>query len=206
MKRWFKKISVVFITILTLGLYIPPVHINTNADDNKENFASKANVNEDTFTPVAVEKSTDLQTSQDQLKDYLSNDYFINGLTEKAKEQAITKLGPRIINQVEDEFNDFILPNIEAVLQSVLVEAAEDDLKYYGITEQPSRGLGERIFHIYDERTQKDIIRFHVRREKRPLEGYWFNFHYHLSADNFEKHHDIGEIYWDKNVPPQWMA
>src|SRR5690625_2926285 len=99
-----------------------------------------------------------------------------------------------------------ILPTMEEALQHILTDIGEEDATYIGITEQLSTGYGEKIFHVYDYRTKNDIARFHVRRDNRPLEGYWFNFHYHLYDDNFEKHYEIGEIYWDKNIPPKWMS
>jgi len=219
MKEWLRKLFVIFVTILTLGFYIPPLYSNTDADDNENAFSSKENVDEDqvsavdTFTRTTQaefdsrihDDSTTHVVERTDDQQLLPEDYIIQDLTEKAKEQALMKLGPRIFEQVEDEFIDEILPNIEAVLVSYLQEA-KDELPYFSITEQPTSGLGERIFHIYDHRTEEDVIRFHVRRENRPLEGYWFNFHYHVSDDNFEKHYDIGEIYWDKNIPPKWMS
>ncbi|MED4798110.1 YpjP family protein, partial [Priestia megaterium] len=51
-----------------------------------------------------------------------------------------------------------------------------------------------------------DLIRFHVRRENPPKDGYWFNFHYHAAADNFQKHYDLGKIYWNRNMPPKWFS
>ncbi|MDY0409646.1 YpjP family protein [Virgibacillus soli] len=202
MKLWMRKIAVTLIAIVTLGMYVPPFHVTDEAD-NKDAYASKSNVDEtvSAISTVEIEEIKHLDESHHFVKD----DY-IQDLTEKAKEQAVTKLGPKIAEQVEDEFAANILPAMESVLTTVLEQAADDDVPFYAITEQPAPGIGERIFHVYDERNQKDIARFHVRRDNRPLEGYWFNFHYHLSHDNFEQHHEIGEIYWDKNMPPKWMA
>lgn len=188
---------------MTLGIYVPPIHLNTEIDENKDATAqSNSDVHEELRTAHQVPDKgliASLPTLTDQ-------EERINLLTEKAREQAISKLGPRIIKQVDQEFNETILPTIENVLQSVLNESDENELTYYGITEHPTGGFGEKIFHVYDMRSNKDLARFHVRRDNRPQEGYWFNFHYHLSKDNFEEHHEIGEIYWDKNVPPKWMA
>ncbi|TQS74936.1 hypothetical protein DX933_09210 [Ornithinibacillus gellani] len=202
MKLWMRKFAVILITILTLGTYIPPSFIHTDADENKD-AVSKSNANEDVGNSTAV--AAFAEPIQETAAPLTYDDYVAT-LTEKAKAQAITKLGPKIMHQVEDEFMDVILPTMETVLQTVFADADEQEIPYYGITEHPTKGLGEKIFHVYDERTKLDIARFHVRRDNRPLEGYWFNFHYHLSADNFETHHEIGEIYWDKNIPPKWMA
>lgn len=206
MKLWFRKIAVVVITIMTLGIYVPPIHLNTELDENKGATESSSNINEE-VQPVVdrVHKTPDTSLTT-TLPKLTEQEEMVHLLTEKAREQTISKLGPRIIKQVDHEFNETILPNIERVLQTVLTENDQDELPYYGITEHPAGGMGEKIFHVYDMRTHKDLARFHVRRDNRPQEGYWFNFHYHLSKDNFEEHHEIGEIYWDKNVPPKWMA
>jgi len=206
MKIWLRKVTVVLITIMTLGIYAPPIHINTDLDKSNDVAQSKSNATENIQTIVdRVDKPSDTSLTA-SLSGETEQIDKINVLTEKAREQAISKLGPKIIKEVDHEFNETILPNIERVLKTVLNESEEAELPYYGITEHPAGGLGEKIFHVYDMRTNKDLARFHVRRDNRPQEGYWFNFHYHLSKDNFEEHHEIGEIYWDKNVPPKWMA
>lgn len=200
MKIWLKKLSVILITIMTLGFYVPPSTLNAEPEESKDSVSSKESIAEDMIaSPQIEENNLEFQT-------YNDSDYFIGVLTEQATEQMVTKLGPRIAEKVEDEFMETILPNLEEVLKTVLTDMGDDMLPYYGITEQPSRGLGEKIFHVYNYQTNKDIARFHVRRDNRPLEGYWFNFHYHLSKDDFEEHHEIGEIYWDKNIPPKWMS
>ncbi|RKQ33570.1 YpjP family protein [Oceanobacillus halophilus] len=202
MKLWMRKIAVVLITIVTLGIYTPTGLLEINADETKDSL-SKSNLNEDrpnTGTNVQQEVKFDIP-----LYDVSSKEYFITDLMEKAKEQTLLKFGPRMIDRVEDEFTTEILPTMENVLQSV-VDDAGDNYTNYGITEIPSKGYGERIFHVYDYQNEQDIARFHVRRDNRPLEGHYFNFHYHLSSDGFKEHHEIGEIFWDKNTPPKWMT
>ncbi|MFG6115441.1 YpjP family protein [Halobacillus sp. MO56] len=198
MKLWFRKVSVVLIAILTLGLYIPPTYADAETPAKKEIASPKEK--EDAYIPAEAVIPDEEITPEPP-----SSDYLIDVLTERAKEQAVTKLGPKIATKVEDEFAAVILPGIEEVV-TALLEEAEEQVPYYEISEQPAAGYGEKIFHLSDYRTKGEIARFDVRREKRPGEGYWFNFHYHLSKDGFEKHHDIGEIYWDKNTPPKWMA
>lgn len=202
MKLWMKRISVFLITLMTLGLYTPPIHLNTDTD-NDEYFTEKSKASDEIAAPVF-----DVADEIDFTQESDTTDYIINSITEKAKEQTISKMGPRIINQIETDVMATILPNLEEVLQMILADAGEDQINYYGISEQPlsTSGYGEKIFNIYDFRTKKDVARFDVRRDNRPGEGYWFNFHYHLSGDNFVEHHHIGEIYWDKNMPPKWMA
>jgi len=204
MKIWMRKVAVVLVTIMTLGIYVPPISLDVDAEENKDALSSKSDNHEAISNAVSeVKEEIDYKLDSDEDED---KDYFIQSITEEAKEQTITKLGSRIVNQIDEEFLNDILLNMGEVLQTILVDTNENGSQYYGITERPSEGPGEKIFNIYDYRTQKDVAKFHVRRDNRPLEGYWFNFHYHLSNDNFEEHHEIGEIYWDKNIPPRWMS
>lgn len=199
---------VMFMAIITLGFYIPSTNMNTNAnaDDNKDSFSSKSDVDRSSYSADEIVEKVEFQHYEDFTVPLEAEDYIFADLTEKAKELTYIKLGPKITREIEDEFAEMILPAMEETLQNVLKQADENDLPYYKITKMPTNGLGERIFHITDERTDEDIVKFHVRRDHRPWEGYWFNFHYHMIDDQFEKHHVIGNIYWDKNKPPQWMS
>lgn len=203
MKHWVRKVSVIFVAIMTLGVYVPQIPLDTDAEESNEAVSSNTDVNEDVSVVVSEPTVQEENTAPTIDSDV---NHFSSDIKEKAKEQTITKLGPKIATQVEVDFMNDILPKIEESLSLILADADDDVLPYYSITERPSEGFGEKIFNIYDNRTEKDIARFHVRRDNRPLEGYWFNFHYHLSKDGFENHHEIGEIYWDKNIPPKWMA
>ncbi|HLR02987.1 MAG TPA: YpjP family protein [Virgibacillus sp.] len=205
MKRWMKKIAVAFVAVMTLGLYIPPIHMDVEAEGEKEALRN-ADLPDESQVNESMEPGSDESGDADRNEVTVDEPDYVQLLTDKAIEQTMAKLGPRISEQVEDEFMESILPAMESVLESVLSEAGEDVLPYYAITEKPAKGTGERIFHVYDFHSKKDVARFDVRRDNRPQDGYWFNFHYHLSSDNFESHHEIGEIYWNKNVPPQWMS
>lgn len=204
MKVWFKKVLVVLTTVATLGMYTPAALLEVQADQAKDNLPN-SDQNEDssnTTVPIQQEKPIDIQREQTL---HHHKEYFINDMLNQAKDQTMTKFGPRMVNKVEDEFTNQILPTMESVL-ATLVDDAGDDYIHYEITETPSNGYGEKIFHVYDHRKGQDVARFDVRRENRPLEGYFFNFHYHLSKDGFNEHHEIGDLYWDKNIPPKWMA
>ncbi|RDW16626.1 YpjP family protein [Oceanobacillus chungangensis] len=204
MKLWMRKILVALVTVATLGIYVPTELLQVDAEESKDSVASKAEEAVSTSTAeVREEAEVDSWLNKDNPYD---RDYYIHSLIEKAKDQTITKFGPRIADHVEDDFTAFILPNIEMALQSIMQDADEDVSRYYAITEQPTKGYGEKIFHVYDHLNEQDVARFHVRRDNRPLDGYYFNFHYHLSKDGFKEHHEIGEIFWDKNTPPKWMA
>ncbi len=197
MKLWMRKIAVVLVAIMTLGMYVPQMDIHTNAENNKDALSSKGDHLED-FSPKMVEDRPTEATG-------LSTDSLhIDALKKDVKAQTYTKLGPRISERLDDQFLAVIIKEMETVVETLVTE--EDHDFYFEITQQPTEGFGEKIFSVYDLRTNEDIARFDVRRDNRPLEGYWFNFHYHLQEDNFVKHHEIGEIFWDKNTPPKWMA
>lgn len=203
MKLWLKRIFVIFVSIVTLGLYIPPMQLHPDAESsnsNKEFEPSNQEPHREAMTVVfEASEETKPLTSSAPLDP-------IDLLVEQAKAQAITKLGPRIVDRIEDDFTTSILPGIETVLETVFADMSEEELAYLSISEEQTAGYGEKIFDVYDRQTGQDLMRFHVRRDNRPQEGYWFNFHYHMKQDNYETHYTIGEIYWSKNTPPKWMA
>ncbi|MGJ9382230.1 YpjP family protein [Salipaludibacillus sp. CF4.18] len=207
MKLWLKKLSVVLITFMTVGMYIPPTYLDAEAESaNKEVVSSNDRLPEtDTPLPDIGEiEETQLDSLDDEDDDV--SDHYIHMVTNQAKEQTVTKLGPKIVNKVENDVMTTILPHIEEVIVGLFEEAGQEKFQFYEITEDLTPGYGEKIFNVYDHQAKQDVAMFHVRREIRPKEGYWFNFHYHLSNDDFEEHYNIGDIYWDKNTPPKWMS
>ncbi|WP_173917227.1 YpjP family protein [Halobacillus sp. Marseille-Q1614] len=198
MNLWMRKVFVVLVTIMTLGLYIPPAYVEMEAADKKEVTEREDSVSLEDAEPAELEMETSAVP-----------DDYLHTITEQAKVQMITKMGPRIADKVEDDVEKEILPKMEKVIKAIVTERGEkgeEEVPYYEITEELNRGYGEKIFTILDGRTKEEIARFDVRRDNRPGEGYWFNFHYHLSEDEFEEHHVLGEVYWDKNTPPKWMS
>jgi len=200
MKLWMRKIAVAIVAIMTFGFYVPPGLTTDVEAENNKNELSNSDINQETVTSVLEI----LEEDEPELAQ--SKDDHLHTLTDQAKELTLIKLGPRITSKLDENFMDTILLNIEDTMDSILSGLPEEKYAYLNITETPAVGFGEKIFHIYDDETNEDIIRFHVRRDHRPWEGYWFNFHYHINADDFEGHHEIGEIFWDKNMPPKWMA
>lgn len=186
-----KKIAVMAIAFVTLGMYVP-TSLTQESVEAKPRMNSDSDVSEQSSTVVLEETPPFVDPMVE--------------LSEKAKEQVLRKMGPRISERVADEFTTVILPKIEQVMETVMLDENGDPISHYGITEDPSSGYGERIFHVYDYHKQENVVKFHVRRVHRPLEGHWFNFHYHLNTDQFETHYEIGEIFWDKNTPPKWMT
>src|SRR5699024_12814539 len=120
MKQWMKKASAIFITVLTLGMYIPPAILPTNAETDKDNLASKADYNNSNIESTEdVEKNremdVDIHLPPVDEPPLTESETIIQAITEQAKTQSIDKLGPKISSQIEDEFTMMILPEIENV-------------------------------------------------------------------------------------------
>ena len=197
MPNWIRKSLVVFVSILTFGLVSPSpsTFLNNNDNDKKPSDERK----------IAL-PSTDvtIDTSVNDTEILSERERFISKMMQEAEEQSYLKFGSKIKPVIEDEFRITILPKIEKAIEEVTSIFPEEDLSYLTITEQPSAGTSERIFHVMKE--DQDVIRFHVRRDRPPQEGYYFNFHYHSYQDQFQSHYVLGDIYWDKNTPPKWMS
>ncbi len=212
MKLWMRKLFVVLVTIFTFGTVVPqlPVDIDKNVKENSD--ISDQNdrllvVND--IEEIENEKESDnswpsLALSIDSHSDLISS--FTAYSMAQAEQQSMMKFGSTIGDVIGDEFKQVILPKIEEAIAQLTERVPEDDLRQLVISENPASGLGEKIFHVYHTDTGKDLIRFHVRRDHPPKEGYWFNFHYHTAEDEFLTHYEMGSIYWDKNTPPHWMS
>lgn len=216
MKLWMRKLFVVLVTILTFGTVVPQLsvdidkNVKENSDvsdqndrllvvneiDDVDETDKQANIEDNSWQSLAfaIENREDLAAS------------FTAYSMVQAEQQSMMKFGSSIGNVIGDEFKQVILPKIEEAISQLAERVHENDLRQLVITENPTSGLGEKIFHVYHANTGKDLIRFHVRRDHPPKEGYWFNFHYHTAEDEFLNHHDMGSIYWDKNTPPHWMS
>lgn len=194
MSIWLKKSFFILLSILTFGLVSP-----SQAFLNEENHALAKNNGK----PSTVE-STPEETREEESA--LTHDVFIETMLLQAEKNAYEKFGTKIKPVIENEFRSLILPKIEKAIADTATEFPEEDLTSLTISEVPQYAKTEKIFHIYDERSGEDIIRFHVRKDHPPKDGYYFNFHYHTVHDQFQAHHELGSIFWDKNTPPQWMS
>ncbi|CAN7355327.1 YpjP family protein [Rossellomorea sp. LjRoot5] len=194
MSIWLKKSFFILLSILTFGLVSP-----SQAFLNEENHALAKNNGK----PSTVE-STPEETREEEAA--LTYDVFIETMLVQAEKNAYEKFGTKIKPVIEDEFRSLILPKIEIAIADTAAQFPEEDLTSLTISEVPQYAKTEKIFHIYDERSGEDIIRFHVRKDHPPKDGYYFNFHYHTVHDQFQAHHELGSIFWDKNTPPQWMS
>ena len=192
MKNWIQKTLVVAVALLTFGIISPNHIIWENLLDDKANQKSISSQNtQDTY---AIEWFEEKPST------------FIEDAIIQAKEQSLVKFGSRIGPVIANEFDDIIFPKIQEAIQWTLLDMDNESLNYLAISENPSGDHSEKIFHIYDTMTGSDIIRFHVRTDRKPQEGYFFNFHYHSVSDQFAKHYTLGDIYWSKNMPPKWLS
>ncbi|MGM0973949.1 MAG: YpjP family protein [Bacillota bacterium] len=195
MPNWLRKSFVVLVTILTFGLVTPSqAFLYENTNQLKASRASDVE-NSDKGAELAEEENSNFDKEN-----------FIRQMLIEAETQSYEKFGAKIGPVIEDEFNEVILPEIEKAIQEVAVQFPEESLAQLKVTETPGGGLSEKIFHITNSMTDEDVIRFHVRRDHPPQQGYWFNFHYHTHHDQFQAHHELGSIYWNKNTPPKWMS
>ncbi len=195
MSIWLRKSFFVLLSILTFGLVSP-----SQAFLNEENHAFAKNNGK----PSSAVESTSEEVREEEST--LSRDVFIETMLAQAEKNAYEKFGTKIKPVIEDEFKSLILPKIEKAISDTAVQFPEEDLTSLTISEVPQYAKTEKIFHIYDERSGEDVIRFHVRKDHPPKDGYYFNFHYHTVHDQFQTHHDLGSIFWDKNTPPQWRS
>ncbi|AOH55348.1 hypothetical protein ABE28_013395 [Peribacillus muralis] len=195
---WFRKSLVILVSVLTFGL-VTPSDLAWLAEADTLKDTKKGLVEEEGLAYLASQNST-------ERKEEFNREEFLSGILDKAEESAYMKFGEKINPKIGDEFKQVILPKMEEALTEMASQYPDGKLQQLTITEQPSAGRAEKIFHIYDSISGKDIIRFHVRQENPPLEGYWFDFHYHTYHDSFAAHHDLGKIYWDKNTPPEWTS
>ena len=193
MPAWLRKSLVVVISMVTFGM-VSPAQVN--------GFL--------TTTSERSEKSTAAETSfidslDVPLDEEAEREMFIHRTMMEAEQQSFQKFGAKIGPVIEDEFRQSILPNIEKAIEMVAFQFPGEKLNSLRITEIPGGGESEKIFHIIGD-NGKDIIRFHVRRDQPPKDGFWFNFHYHTYHDTFQTHYELGRIFWAKNTPPKWKS
>ncbi|SES09488.1 YpjP family protein [Psychrobacillus sp. OK032] len=195
MKKWLQKTIIITVAFLTFGLISPNHLIWEQLLDNKnptKSIASDANTSE-FEQQVSIVDSYDLPDLNETI-------------SRAAREQAYIKFGNRIRPVIQDEFDDVIFPRMQEAIDATIAKVEREKVANLSITEHPSGEYHEKIFHIYNEDIRKDFIRFHVRTDKKPQDGYYFNFHYHLAEDNYSKHYALGEIFWSKNTPPKWLS
>ncbi|WP_262173120.1 YpjP family protein [Saccharococcus sp. Marseille-Q5394] len=200
MKKHLQNLIIALVAVLTLGVISPNHEIWTNLhpkDDTRQ-------------AGIPTTSKHDLQLGlEDSVFERESFEHTLSiedALLQPAKELAYLKFGSRIGPVIQNEFDSNIYPKIEEVIQQTVASTGGLGNRMLSITETPSGDYAEKMFHVTDKDDNKDLIRFHVRTEKRPLDGYFYNFHYHTAEDGFIVHHSLGDIYWSKNTPPKWLS
>lgn len=194
MKKWVQKSIVIMVAFLTFGLITPTHEIWDAFDQNPSNRAAIGSAS------AAEPEVIDVTDIQQETIDYGSL------LVDAAKEQSYIKFGTKIGPKISNEFDTIIFPKMEEAIAMTVARLDDASLASLTITEKPSGNYGEKIFNIASSQSGDDLIRFHVRTEKRPQEGYYYNFHYHSAEDDFMTHYNLGDIYWAKNTPPKWLS
>ncbi|MDN4607652.1 YpjP family protein [Sporosarcina highlanderae] len=200
MKKYFQKLFIAIVAVLTLGVISPSHEIWTTLqpkDDTRE-----------TDLPSLQKHGLQLglEDSIFEREIFAQTPSIEEILFNPAKELVYLKFGSRIGPVIKHEFDQVIFPKMSEVIESTVASAGGLDNGRISITETPSGNYAEKIFHVSDTEAKKDLIRFHVRTEKRPQDGYFYNFHYHTADDDFTVHHSLGDIYWSKNTPPKWLS
>ncbi|MEI1421779.1 YpjP family protein [Bacillus cabrialesii] len=203
MKLWMRKTLVVLFTIVTFGLVSPPAALMADKPSGQP-----SSLEQNDYTAFYDEHDLyDDYESENRRDPELLFQSYKEQLLDSAEDQSFLKFGSKIAPVIEDDYRKEILPKIENVISDYLA-TLQDDEAYQDvvISSMPSAGKTEKIFNVYNRTTGEDLIRFHVRRDHPPHDGYWFNFHYHTAEDGFQSHHELGSIYWDRNTPPNWMS
>lgn len=194
MRNWIQKILVASVAVVTLGVITPSHDIWNNILDNHANAKSHA-----------IERVKPAEPDYAQAT-YSFEDIEKVDFIAEAKEQSYQKFGSRIGPKIQNDFDEMIFPKMQQAIDETIEQHKEIGLNNFAITEGPSGNYAEKIFNIYNMETGEDLIRFHVRTENRPKVGYYYNFHYHTSTDNFVTHYNLGEVYWSKDTPPKWLS
>lgn len=199
MKLWMRKTLVVLFTIVTFGLVSPPAALMADKPSGQP-----SSLEQNDYTAFYDEHDLYDDESDDRRDPELLFQSYKEQLLDSAEDQSFLKFGSRIAPVIEDDYRKEILPKIENVISDYLA-TLQDDEAYQDvvISSTPSAGKTEKIFNVYNRTTGEDLLRFHVRRDHPPHDGYWFNFHYHTAEDGFQSHHELGSIYWDRNTASQ---
>ena len=201
MKKHMQNFMIALVAVLTLGVISPNHEIWTSLQPKDDTREAERTDSSNHDLRLGLEDSIFERDSA-----FEQNSSIEDALLQPAKDLAYIKFGSRIGPVIQNEFEDVIFPKMEEVIQRTVDTTGGLENRMLSITEYPSGNYSEKMFHVSDLVDEKDLIRFHVRTEKRPLDGYFYNFHYHTAEDGFTVHHSLGDIYWSKNTPPKWLS
>ncbi|KUP06496.1 hypothetical protein Q75_08185 [Bacillus coahuilensis p1.1.43] len=197
MPTWMKKSLIILISIATFGLVTPSdFNFDKITDNSSKEKSSIQDVQKDLH-------ATNFDTFENQ-QSVIEPEKAVDALLEQGISTAYNKFGEKILPKIDREFHEVILPKLEEAIQETLKDLPAESMTTLSVSNLSTNKHSEKIFHIFNEETGEDVIRFHVRKDRPPLDGYYFNFHYHTYHDQFQSHHELGSIYWSKNTPPNW--
>lgn len=201
MKRGFViSQALLTLTLFTSNDFIRDVQAEETKTHDEKPIIYKANRDNYELFHDVLPTNTDHYIHRSLQSVHMLNEYIV----QQALKQSMDKFGRVISSKIGDQFEKRIIPSLQEALGETMTTLSEEELMHLRITNVPAGGLGEKILHVYDEKTNEDYFRFHVRRDQRPNKGYYFNFHYHTYLDKHEHHHNLGTIYWGKNIPQKW--
>lgn len=201
MKKWIQNCVIGLVAFLTLGIIAPTHDIWDNLFDKESSKQIDTHSEVTTYEFEVDARALEQVNEETEASTYIEERFMMN-----ARDLSLEKFGTKIGPKIEEEFETSILPKMNEVIHSKIFEVYADETSNLVMSKKPAGNYGEKIFNIRDTKHAQDIARFHVRTEKRPQEGYYFNFHYHLAEDTFEQHHSLGDIYYSKDTPPKWMT
>ncbi|MDQ0205987.1 YpjP family protein [Alkalicoccobacillus murimartini] len=212
MLSWVKQFVLVASALMTLGLseFVEPAHAlspfssdkSSDEPNDVKSFVYKISERDyELFHAVLPSRVNQYIHRDDEYTRVLAK-YFV----EQAKTQSYLKFGSSIERRIAPAFEGTVLRSLEEAITKEVTNLSVLEQQQLQITEHPTAGRGEKILHVFSQDTGEDVIRFHVRRDQPPKQGHWFNFHYHVAADNYEHHYPLASIYWGKDVPPMWKA
>ncbi len=194
--KWFQKLLIGLVAFLTLGIITPTHDIWSSLQEKEGSKEVGPSIESD---EQLIEFAEETIETEDE---FPLEDVFIV----KARELSYEKFGSKIAPVISSEFEENVFPKIDEAIRETLNSSSDVHKHQLAMSQKPAGDYSEKIFNLYDEMDKKDLIRFHVRTDKRPQEGYYFNFHYHKADDNYMKHYSLGDIYWSKDTPPKWLS
>ena len=192
--KWLQRSLIIAVALLTFGVITPAHDIWSSFQEKSDSKHEEGSSNHSDYAIGLADPPIEVVESIE--------DIFIDS----AKSLAYEKFGRKIGPVISDEFEQLIFPKIDEAIRMTVNMSTENEHRRLSISERPGGNYSEKIFHVYDKESHKDLIRFHVRTDKRPQDGYFFNFHYHVAEDGFNSHYTIGDIYWSKDTPPKWLS
>ncbi|MGF9820083.1 YpjP family protein [Brevibacillus agri] len=179
-----------------------------NADDEREltNLVRevKAQISENSailpeLTDVLVSQNNSIIGNEEKVQPMVIAIILRFALKEAVKK----KMGNKIRKMAYDEFEERVEEEIWSEVEA-LHKQYNGDIDYEGPESSSARNginQGEKVFNIFNKKTKKDLLRFHVRKRDNDRS---IEFHWHKSDDNFEWHHGQIKITRNNQFPKYW--